>query len=182
MQLAIKVILSIAALLACSFGGFYYFYTSCNNGYKGDFKETTPGAGHSPKKAIIIFQPSKDGISAGIARQIAKGMSGGGYEVTITYPGNHLPSDLKDYDIIAFGSPVYFGTVSSTLTEYIKKAENLSNKKIALYSVGNLPESKEIEILEKCLGSAKPYRKEKFIATDGASPERAYQFGIDILK
>lgn len=37
--------------------------------------------------------------------------------------------DISQYSIIAFGSPVYVGEISSTLADYMKSIKDFSNKK-----------------------------------------------------
>lgn len=59
--------------------------------------------------------------------------------------------DISQYSIIAFGSPVYVGEISSTLADYMKSIKDFSNKKILLFVTGAQLENNELGKMEKIL-------------------------------
>ena len=88
----------------------------------------------NPKKALVIYQPSLTKASYIVAHSIAQGLNDSGLEATINYPGKHLSSDVSHYSVIAFGGPVYGGSVPKALIDYIERIEGFSNQRIVLFS------------------------------------------------
>jgi menaquinone-dependent protoporphyrinogen IX oxidase len=118
-----------------------------------------------------------------MAHQIAGGLSDGGYEVTLNYPGEHLSADVSGYQVLVFGSPVYSGQPSKALTDFISKVKVSSAAKIALYSTGSFNFYMELETMDCALHGAKAYRKIKFF-TSGKSEnnQKAYDLGRELSK
>jgi len=96
--------------------------------------------GTSDKKALVVYQPSKGDTTENISTAAAKQLNGEGYTVVVNYPSEKLTYNLQDYDIIAFGTPVYMGQTSGTLTDYIKK-NKFTGKKVLLYTTGSNTEA-----------------------------------------
>lgn len=142
------------------------------------------GKGESPKKALIVFQPSITNITSAMANSIAKGLNEEGYEVTINCPGNNLSSDISKYSVVVFGSPVYVGSPLTIVTDYMAKIKDFSSKKIVLFSTGgDNSKNGELDIMEKSLNGAKPYKKVKFISSNKIDSEnKAYNLGKELSK
>ena len=106
--------------------------------------------GNGQKLALIIYQPTKHKSASGMANVIADCLSEKGYTVKINYPSNQLDYNLSEYDLLVFGSGVYFGRVSPVLTEFIMK-NSLKNKSVLIYTVGSrtddLTDLSELKIL-----------------------------------
>lgn len=150
---------------------------------KGNKEEVLAKNDHL-KKALIVYQPALTNITSGVARQIAKGLHEGGYEVTLNYPGEHLPTDLSQYSVIVFGSPVYAGQVSKALTDYMSKVKVHSTGRIALYSTGSvMNEVKELDAMENLLKGVKTYKKVKFFTAGNKDNDQlAYDLGKNLAK
>jgi menaquinone-dependent protoporphyrinogen IX oxidase len=147
-----------------------------NNAYKGDYKSVLAAANPSAQKALIVYQPSASGAPTDIANQMAKGLNKAGYEVTLTYPGKHVPDDLSEFSVVAFGSAVYAGNPSEQLTETMRRIKDYKNKTVILYSVGQVPQAPELDVLRKSLNGGKENYAQKFIAK-GDVGQTAYDFG-----
>jgi hypothetical protein len=107
--------------------------------------ETITGDGLA--RALIIVQPSSTSTTEDISHTMADILSEKGYKVTINYPSSKLSYNLEEYDVIAFGSAVYFGKVSSVLKKYATE-NNIENKKIILFASGISPEIRmELELM-----------------------------------
>jgi flavorubredoxin len=158
-------------------------FTSYLNTQKGSSAEVLSNNRQPSKKALVIYQPGITGISSRMAHQIAMGLSDGGYEVTLNYPGEHLSADASRYQIIVFGSPVYSGQPSKALTDFISKVKVSSDARIALYSTGGFKFYMELDIMDSALHGAKAYRKIKFF-TSGKSEndKKAYDLGKELSK
>lgn len=158
-------------------------FTSYLNTQKGTNAEVLSSDRQSSKKALVIYQPGITGVSSRMAHQIAKGLSDGGYEVTLNYPGEHLSADVSGYQVLVFGSPVYSGQPSKALTDFISKVKVFSDARIALYSTGGFKFYMELDIMDSALYGVKAYKKIKFFT--GAKNEnnkKAYDLGKELSK
>ena len=143
----------------------------------------------NPKKALVIYQPSLTKASYIVAHSIAQGLNDSGLEVTINYPGKHLSSDVSHYSVIAFGGPVYGGSVPKALIDYIERIEGFSNQRIVLFSTAGggkeaPPEQKtELRKMEKLLNETKPFSTTRFNFQEAdINKEEAYKLGTAAAK
>lgn len=166
-------------VLFAAFMGFAAWISNSNNQVKGDNEEILKSEQSNPKKALLVYQPSKTGAASEIAHQIAKGLNEKGYEVTMNYPGKNLSYDTSKYSLLVFGSPVYIGKVSSALTDYMKGIKDAGDKKVIIYTVGGSKETKELDILGEALYGSKQTIKEKFMTSDKT---KAYELGKKIAE
>lgn len=150
--LGILVVL-ISLMLIC------IWYVKGNSKAYGDHNEILKSDTGSSKKALVVYQPSRGKVTAEIAENIAKGINDSGYEVTVNYPGDHLPKDISKYSIVVFGSPVYVGQTSSVLAEYMNSVKGFSKQKILLFATGGQLSNGEIDKLEDQLGNVKATEK-----------------------
>lgn len=164
------VILFISVILI------FFWYTKANSKYCGDNQKILKSDKVNAKKALVVYQPSRSKLTTKVAESIAKGINDEGYEVTINYPGKHMPKDISKYSIVVFGSPVYMGQTSSTLSDYIKSIEDFSNCKILLFATGRQLNNGELDKMEKQLGNKKATEKVGF--KNGMKDEsKAYEVG-----
>lgn len=167
------VIVLISVMLLC------IWYVKGNSKAYGDHKEILNSDTGSSKKALVVYQPSRGKVTTEIAEKIAKGINDSGYEVTVNYPGEHLPKDISQYSIVVFGSPVYVGETSSTLAEYMNSIKDLSKQKILLFVTGGQLSNGEVDKLEEQLGNVKATEKIGF--KNGSSDDNAaYEAGKKI--
>jgi menaquinone-dependent protoporphyrinogen IX oxidase len=103
--------------------------------------------GEGKKTALLIYEPSKHDTSKEVSMSVAQIMADHGYTVTINLPSSELSYDWDAYDLIAFGSPIYGGTVSPVLKDYVIR-NPVDNKKILIYSMGLLSADNTTEIDE----------------------------------
>lgn len=89
------------------------------------------------KQALIIYQPSKHDTAKNLSMALGEELQKQGYTVTINFPSEDLTYDIDDYDVIAYGSPVYASNVSPVLEDYITSL-NMKDKKVIVYAVGML--------------------------------------------
>jgi len=171
------VVLLIVGMMAVMF-----FLSSSNNAYKGDYTNVLKSTAPATKKALVVFQPSRSKEFAKITDQLAKGLGESGYEVTVSYPGKHLSADVKDYSVLAFGSPIYIGQPSTALTDYMKQIKDFSNKKVIAFSIGSMEAAPEFEIFKTNLSGGKIYKQIKFIAKDKSDEDKAYKLGLEVGK
>lgn len=157
---------------------YFVFISKSNDAYKGDYMSVLKKDDSSAPKALLVYQPSRGKASSKIANELAKGLNDAGYEVTITYPGKHLSSDITQYSVVAFGSPVYIGKPSAALTGSMKQISDYSDKTVIIYSVGQSPEAPELDVVKECLNGKEPDYTKKFIAKDESKGQIAYDLGL----
>lgn len=154
------------------------------NKQKVSNEKVLPSKNTSIKKALIIFQPSMSDVTSLMANSIAKGLNDGGYEVTLNYPGKGLSSDISQYSVVVFGSPVYAGKPLTIVTDYISRIKDFSDKRIVLFSTGaDALNQGELETMEKSISGIKAYKKIKFISSSKEkSKNNAYNLGKELSK
>ena len=151
--LAAFVIIFAAAMLV------FVWFTKGNSKDYGDHSKILKSNSPNSKKALVIYQPSRGGLTQKIGSEIAKGIYSEGYEVTINYPGKHLSTDISKYSIIVYGSPVYIGQTSATLADYMKSVKNYTNTKIFIFATGGQLNNGELDNMEKQLVNGKATEK-----------------------
>ncbi|MGL6199379.1 MAG: flavodoxin family protein [Lachnospiraceae bacterium] len=146
-KLWVKVLIAlliVIGIIAISVGGWLASVTGILS------KECSPDevvVGNGTKNALIIYQPSRNDTTSDVTLELAQQLANKDYTVTINYPSEALTYDIDMYDVIAFGTPVYMGKVSSVLESYVKSL-SLSGKSILLYSTGmNLEDVTELSAM-----------------------------------
>ena len=100
--------------------------------------------GSGQKQALVIYEPSKHDTTKDMTMILAETLVDEGFTVTINFPSSKLTYSWEDYDIIAFGSPVYVGEVSPVLKDYVE-SNPIQGKNILIYVTGMEPaDTKEL--------------------------------------
>jgi hypothetical protein len=182
MKILIGIAIAIVAFIILS-QGMRWFFSSCLNAQRGNRAEVLSSSQKSPPKALIIYQPGITDSSSRIARQIARGLNDGGYQVTLNYPGDHLSADVSQYALLVFGSPVYSGQPSKALTDYMSRLKTSSFCRIVLYSTGGFKFYMELDAMEKSLNGITAIEKFKFITNENKENDTiAYNLGLELSK
>ncbi len=110
--------------------------------------------GNDNKKALVLYQKSKHSTATNITMALAQELNRNGYTVVINHPSPKLTYKTEDFEVLAFGSAVYMGSVSKPLQEYMGKA-SLKGKNVLVYAVGSATEvTTEVDMLkEKSVGA-----------------------------
>ncbi len=150
----------------------------------GDRTEVLKSTSAQTEKALVVYQPSLTEASHDVAYSIARGLNDSGYEVTITNPGKHLSTDISKYGIIVFGSPNYGGSVAEPLSEYIRRIDDFTGKRVILFSTsGGTDIMPELEKTAALLHGTKPYSMVKYPFTEGEKNKAAaYQTGVEAAR
>jgi flavodoxin/Pyruvate/2-oxoacid:ferredoxin oxidoreductase delta subunit len=75
------------------------------------------------KAAVIYF--SQNGTTARVADAIAAGLRSRGYLVDLSNLRNGPPGDLRGYDLLGFGSPVYYYRLPFNVADYLQALPRL---------------------------------------------------------
>jgi flavodoxin len=133
-------------------------------------------------KALIVYQPGITGFTHEMAHQIAAGLNDKGYEVMLNHPGRFLSSDVSQYSLVIFCSPVYSGQPSRALSDYMSTVKTSPSCRIVLISTGGFKYYMELDAMERSLRGTKAYKKVKFITGDSGNDRSAYHLGLELSK
>ncbi|MPW25445.1 hypothetical protein GC105_06560 [Alkalibaculum sp. M08DMB] len=175
----IIVIICILVIGLGSLGGMMYVTSAQSVEHSSN--EIVLPSDENGKTALVIYQPGRSEFAKNISDSIAKGLNDSGYEVTIDYPGEYLPTDIGQYDIVAFGTTAYYGEFSPILGNYMSEIKNIDNSTLLIYSTGMIKDNfTELEGLNKLLHREADYL-EKFISNEEESEiKRAYTLGSEL--
>lgn len=90
-------------------------------------------------KPIIIFQSVHKGNTEKIAEEIAEMLSS-----KLVKPNEIDVNSLNDYDLIGFGSGIYFFKHHQSILDFAEKLPPTPGKKIFLFSSAGLPQLKSV--------------------------------------
>lgn len=137
------IVLCFIILLFLIISWFIWSFRANKIHYKNNPIQFTSEA--AEKKALIIYQKGRSGFSTSVAIEIASGLKNDGYNVLVNHPGDFLPTDLSEYDLVMFGSPVYVSSLSPVLEKYIKSVKDFGNAKIIYYTTGVLETTEDLK-------------------------------------
>jgi flavodoxin len=86
--------------------------------------------------ALIIYTSIHHGSTEKIAQAIADVLN-----ARIVKPSEIKSEEINNYDLIGFGSGVYFGRYHRTLIDFVKKLPKFQNKKTFIFSTSGRSES-----------------------------------------
>ncbi len=181
MKILLGIVIAIVSLIILS-QVIRFAFSSCLNAQKGCKEEILRGGRNAPVKALIVYQPGMTGFSGNIAHQIAAGLNDRGYEVTLNHPGNYLPSDVSQYALAVFCSPVYSGQPSRALTDFMSSIKTSPSCRIVLISTGGFKYYMELDAMEKSLRGKTAYKKVKFFTSESNNDKTAYDLGLELSK
>jgi Flavodoxins len=118
-------------------------------------------------KALIFYQPARTDVTKKAAFAIAKCLSEDGFDVTIDFPGGSLGKDVSEYDIVAFGTPVYADRGSPLIADAIRNANGLDGKILLLFTTGYNMTDKAFIGLDRYTQQSKITKKFKFVLKNG---------------
>lgn len=140
----LSIVLGIIVLFGVAMGVFMSFVNYNNSEKENKIEVLKPKTNVTDKynKALIIYQPSRvTDVTKNMANEIAKGLNSDGYEVKLMYPGKKTSSDISQYKVVVFGSPIYIGQISSVTKDYIKRIKDFRGKKIGIFTTGDNDDS-----------------------------------------
>ncbi len=110
------------------------------------------GDGAEPaKRALLLYCRSKHDSMDRAADIVAEELARRGYDVTVNHPAEGLPYDVEEFDLLAFGSPAYFGSASAALLDYLK-ANPFRHKRALIFVVGySADDQREIKQIRECI-------------------------------
>lgn len=97
-------------------------------------------------KTLVIYNSIFYGNTEKIAKVIAKDL-----EANLIKPQQVEPKNLDKYDLIGFGSGIYYNTHHQSLLDIVKKIPIVSNKKAFIFSTNRNGSTDNHKILKELL-------------------------------
>lgn len=107
--------------------------------------------GTGERRALLLYQPSNGGHNIPQAEALAGLLAEEGYTVTVNYPSGQLDYDPGQYDLLAFGTPVYMGETAKPLHQYLE-SHPFTGKRVLLFVNGRDEKAPELEALKLRIG------------------------------
>jgi hypothetical protein len=182
MKKIFKILGVIIFVLLVVTGGMFSWFISQNNKPAGSNPVQYGQDGPDMKRALVVFQPSRSGITDRAANEIAEGLVSEGFYVLADHPGEHLPENVDAYDIVVFGTPVYVGRPSGVLLEYMDRVLFGDHQRVYLFSTGSTQDTSEWESMERSLSGKVTVKDRRKFNTDqeGILLNEALQYGKDM--
>lgn len=90
-------------------------------------------------KSVVIFQSVHKGNTRKIAEALARELS-----AKLVSPGEIGVNDLKGYDLVGFGSGIYFGKHHQDILDLAEKIPPTAGQKVFIFSTAGLPQLKAV--------------------------------------
>ena len=93
---------------------------------------TTLNAAGPTGKALLVFHPGLSDFPDRVTAAFADGLTQSGWQIDRTTASRQAPTDLKVYDLIVLGSPVYANAAAAPLRDYIARAGDFHGKPVVV--------------------------------------------------
>lgn len=123
-----------------------------NNTKEQSDQETVVTGGE--KKALLLFQNSRGGLTKKAADKVAENLKSEGYTVIMNHPRSDLKYDLDQYEAIVLMTPVYAGQIAKPLTEYVDDHDFASKKVCVIVTGSAMEETGELDGLKDHIQNA----------------------------
>lgn len=145
------IVVSVIVLIIIALISLFLWLRSGVKALSRDYPSNERIKGSSSKQALVLYQPSMHETSESFADTVIDTFLNLCYKVTANHIDQGSMYNVSQYDIIAFGSPIYVGNISPKFEKYIK-SQDIKWKKIILYSIGTIKnENYELDNLENML-------------------------------
>ena len=109
--------------------------------YTATGSETLNPDGSSNGDALVVYDPGISGESKDIANIIGKKLQSKGYTVKLAGIRSDVALNTSDYEYIVVGGPIYAGSASNSVKDYLKTLQDTSKTTIGVFASGNDPDT-----------------------------------------
>jgi len=85
-------------------------------------------------KALVVYNPGLSGQAKQAARIIAEELRSEGYIVTLAGVRSSAADNISDFSVIIVGGPLYGGTVSSSIADYLRGLEPIQGSRLGVFA------------------------------------------------
>ena len=136
MRKALKIVLYIFAILmivVTIFGALFFLDLAA---YTATGSQTLQPSGTSVGKAIVVYDPGLSANSKNIADKVAIDLQTQNYTVTLAGIKSSAAVTTKNYTIIVVGGPIYAGTPTSSVKNFLANLKPEAGTKVGVFGSG----------------------------------------------
>ena len=165
-MILLYIALGIAGLLAvCAVAAMIFFKLTI--GRRDSWRKSEEKRyGTGEKKALLLYQPSNGNHNVPQAEALGRLLAGAGYAVTVNHPSEQVAYDPMEYDLLAFGTPVYMGETAKPLNKYLEDHPFTGKRVLLFVTGGDLEKAPELEALKLRAGDGNEIFGVKVAAKD----------------
>jgi flavorubredoxin len=132
-----KIIITVCVivLVAITFSFGIVFLDIASYGATG--AETLPVSGTSIGKALVVYNPGLSGATKNLASKVAENLQLFGYTVTLAGVKSQAATETLEYSVIVVGSPIYAGTPTSSIKDYLSKLSIDEEVRLGFFGSGS---------------------------------------------
>jgi len=91
-------------------------------------------------KALVVYDPGVSGAAKNVAGTIASDLQSKGYKVELAGIRSAVAKNTSKYGVIVVGGPIYAGSASASVNNYLKALKPVQGTKIGVFSTGQDPD------------------------------------------
>ena len=137
MRKTFKIILAIFAVLVVLlviFGAVFFLDLAA---YTATGSQTLNPTGASVGNALVTYDPGLSGTAKGVADKVAADLQAANYTVTLAGIKSSAAAHTANYSIIIAGGPVYAGTPTSSVKDFLNNLRPDQGAKVGVYESGS---------------------------------------------
>ncbi len=137
MKKLFKIILALFAVLIVGIVAFGAIIVLDIAAYTSTDSETLTPSGASVGKALVVYDLGLSGTAKNVASKISSELQSHGYTVTFAGIKSSAAANTSDYDIIVVGGPIYAGTPTSSVKDFLSNLNTAQGVKIGVFGSGS---------------------------------------------
>lgn len=106
--------------------------------------QTLTPIGTSVDKALVVYDPGLTGAAKGIADKIAVDLQVKGYTVVLAGIKSSAAKSTAGYSVIVVGGPIYGGTATGSVQNYLSKLSPAQGTKIGVFGSGDFTTNNKV--------------------------------------
>jgi flavodoxin len=137
MRKAIKIILAVFAVLILAIVAFGAVIFLDIAAYTATGSTTLASSGTSAGDALVVYDSGLSGAAKGVADKVAADLQAKNYTVTLAGIKSSAASNTVSYSIIVAGGPIYAGTPTSSVKDFLSNLHPTANVKVGVFGSGS---------------------------------------------
>lgn len=136
MRKALKIILAIILVLVVIFAVFAAVFFLDIAAYTGPASKTLTPTGASIGNALVVYDPGLSANSKNVANQVASDLQVQNFTVTLAGIKSSAASNTAGYKIIVAGGPIYAGSPTSSVKDFLNNLKADAGAKVGVFGSG----------------------------------------------
>jgi flavodoxin len=136
MRKAFKIIISVISaiiIIVVALGAITILDVAA---YTATGSKTLTATGTSVGKALVVYDPGLTGAAKGVADKVASDLQASGYTVTLAGVKSSTASHTTGCGIIVVGGPVYAGSLTVSIKDYLNSLKPDQGAKVGVFGSG----------------------------------------------